>query len=745
MFPFGSDVLGRDLLSLVLSGARATLAIVLLAGLARVAAGVLIAAIGSWWRPTRILAESLAELVSAVPATLVALVVVKIFVKADASVFVFIGALLLMGWAGPYRVIRAETDRLRHSAFINGAHAIGAGRWRIFWRHQLPHLVPVIAGNLSQQVVASLVLVAELGVLSAFVGATRDINIEESLSFVRPGPLNAALVADPPEWGGLLASSRTVEALWVTRWLILLPGAAFALTAIAIAAIGFALARRYARRDLLDDLRGPGALSLVTAVLALSVISGLLPERYAPARAWAAAARAEYGAGMDVERAFSEAGLRPIAQSYAVERRTATIAQTGSASVRAGSLTLTEPWPRKLLDVPDRERLVRSFVTSGTGGGTVEAPLVFAGRGISAADYAPQPRVIGVPQPADFAALIRDYEYADDYAGVDVRGKIVLLVRFIGIRGITPNRSLNGYARGPSPQDSIANAVKRGAAAVIFVDPALTLYNDLPATVLYGLGEVQGGMNPYLRAERDDPPKQAGGVPVVVLSDVEGTRLAGRFGIDLTRFYQFDERAAATYKASPSKDLGAIARVAVPLQEQVASVRSYVAEVGGVAEDAARILVWSVRSPEAAHPSAEVVASLSRSLGGRHVPFVFVDFDPSVDPSANARSVGDLLKHRRIALVIVLDKLDGDALRFTTTHGDLIPALDLYAERAGAPYLPTRRTARPGELSGSAPFLEMKTVLVTGSGGEGDPRPDAAAVIGYLAGRAALGAEEVPR
>src|SRR5438094_1560702 len=58
VFPFGSDVLGRDLLSVVLAGARTTLTIVLLAGLGRVVAGVIVAALGSWWRPVRLLTES---------------------------------------------------------------------------------------------------------------------------------------------------------------------------------------------------------------------------------------------------------------------------------------------------------------------------------------------------------------------------------------------------------------------------------------------------------------------------------------------------------------------------------------------------------------------------------------------------------------------------------------------------------------------------------------------------------------
>ena len=239
-------MLGRDLLSLVLAGARATLAIVLVSGIVRVVAGALVAALGSWWRPARLATEWIAELVSAVPATLVALVLVRIFVKSETSLFVFIAALLVTGWAGPYRVIRAELDRLANMQFTQGARAIGVSRWRLFWRHHLPHLVPIVALNTTQQIVASLVLVAELGVLGVSLGLTRTINIEESLSRVSPTQVNVAQVSDPPEWGGLLASARTIESLWTTRWLVIVPGVAIALTAVASAVIGFAIARRYA-------------------------------------------------------------------------------------------------------------------------------------------------------------------------------------------------------------------------------------------------------------------------------------------------------------------------------------------------------------------------------------------------------------------------------------------------------------------------------------------------------------------
>lgn len=745
VFAFGSDVLGRDLVSLVLTGARTTLTVVLLAGLARVLAGVLAAAIGGFWRPARSVIEVLAGLVSAVPATLAALLIVKVFVKSDTTVLLFIAALVLMGWAGPFRIIRAEVDRLAHAPFTEGARALGVSGRRLFLRHHLPHLVPMIATNLSQQAVASLVLVAELGVLGAFVGTTRLINIEESLSFVRPGPVNAALISDASEWGGLLASSRTVEALWVARWLILVPGVAFALTAVAVACAGFAIARRYSRRDLVEDLRGPGALAFGAAIVAMVLVQAFVPERYAHARDWAAAARSEVRSTEHLETAFSEAGLRPVDRAFAVRREVSTIRQTGPATVTAGSVTLAERWPRELRDVPDRERNMWAFLTATIGGGIVEAPLVYAARGISPGDYVPAPRVVGIPAPPDFAQQIRDFEYADDYSGIDVRGKIVVLIRAYGIQGQRITSTLNGYALGPAPEDAIGHAIKRGAVGVIFIDPSLWLYNDLPAAQLYGLGELRGGTNPYLRAERLAPPTSEAAMPVVILSDTAAKTLLVPLGIDPTPYFRFDERGSPRYRVSTARDLGVVGRIEVPLRREVAAATSIVGEIPNAAETAGRILIWSVRRPHSAMPAGDVLAGLARALAGSRVPFVLVDFDPGVDPTLNAQHIREVLGGRRIVLVIVLDRLEGDALTFTTPHGDLIPALDLYAERSGARFITTRETSSVADIAAFAPFIDLKTVVIRSRSGEADRRSDTAAVLGYLAGRLALGAPEVPR
>lgn len=739
VFPFGSDVLGRDLFSLVLAGARATLTIVLLAGLARVLAGIAVATVGGWWRPVRIVVEAVAEFASAVPATLVALVLIKVFVRStDTSVIVFIGALLVTGWAGPYRVLRTELDRLAHAPFTEGAAAVGVGRWRLFWRHQLPHLVPSLAINLSQQIVASLVLLAELGVLGVLVGATRSINIEESLSRVENGIVNFADITDPPAWGGLLANARTIESLWTTRWLVLVPGIAFALTAIAVAGLGFAIARRYATRDVHADLRSRGALAIVLAVLAVLVAGALVPPRYASARDWAATAREAVQPVTNIDEAFSASGLRPVASSYSLKRASSRVGQSGPATVSAGAFTATEKWPRNSTRATFGEDL-RSFVTAGTGGGAVEAPLVFAARGISPSNYPPPVNAsVFAGKLPELGQLIKDYP--DDYANIDVRGKVVLLVKFAGVNARPASANIIAVVPGIPVEDSISTAISHGAAAVLLIDPQLRFYSDRE-----GSYTVSGPLSPYYHAEQATPPTGTVGVPVVLLSDKLAAGLASAYGIDLSSLLGNDTPYALANKPSQARDLGVTARVTVPLQETTSGTTSWIGEVGDVAHDVGHVLIWARRQGDETQPTADVLGALARSLEPRHVPFIFVSFDGSADPKSGAQQIRDVLGDRRVSLVVVLGSLNGTALKLTTPYGDLIPAFDLYARQADARAIAALSTPPVTALSDLAPFPDLKTVVIGSAGGSGDLRPDAAAFVGYLAGRLALGAEELPR
>ena len=82
-------------------------------------------------------------------------------------------------------------------------------------------------------------------------------------------------------------------------------------------------------------------------------------------------------------------------------------------------------------------------------------------------------------------------------------------------------------------------------------------------------------------------------------------------------------------------------------------------------------------------------------------------------------------------------------LYFTTATGDLIPAFDLYAEKAGASHDTTRKTFTVSQVG--SPIPDLKTVVIGSSGTGPDARGNAAALVGYLAGRLVLGAPELGR
>jgi len=359
----------------------------------------------------------------------------------------------------------------------------------------------------------------------------------------------------------------------------------------------------------------------------------------------------------------------------------------------------------------------------------VEAPLVFAARGIVPAEHQPLSAFerSRTRTRADLGQLIE--AYPDDYAGLDVRGKIVLLARFAGIDAGTL-----GFANGWSVGTSITGAVERGAAAVVFVDPFV-------GDVRSGNQRSPDAENPYTLIERTSPPVRVAGVPVIVIDRQAAQALLAPIGVDIEPLLGYDFVANVPV-LSVSRDLGVVAHVSVPVREVRTTITSLVGEVPGIADQIPRVLVWAARESEGGpldDARADSMAALANLAVARHAPLIFVDFDPRADSQA----VREALRVYPILVVLVLDRLDRSTLSFTTANGDLIPAFDLYADEAGARHEITRHTATADAMPAALPGA--KTVLITSVGDAGDARPDLVAVVGYLAGRLALGAPELAR
>jgi hypothetical protein len=322
--------------------------------------------------------------------------------------------------------------------------------------------------------------------------------------------------------------------------------------------------------------------------------------------------------------------------------------------------------------------------------------------------------------------------YPNDYSGIDVRGKVVLLVRFLGI-----DAGVRGYVEGTPVGISIADALARGAVGVIFVDPSVgdparsNIYPTLPRV----------GPNTYTHMEIEFPAISTSGAPLIVIDRAAANTLVGSLGVDLGPLLGYDPVDAPPQR-SLSRDLGVTARITVPLRVDTTSRTSLIGEVSDIPDGAGRIVVWATRNLGGTPVEAarrDLLVSLARFTAARHAPFTFVEFDPRLD----AQSIREFLIKRKVLVVLVLDDVQRGALRFTTANGDLIPAIDLYAEKVGAQHDITRRTMLIEQVG--APLPELRTIVITSIGDPGNASKDIAATAGYLAGRLALGAPEFQR
>jgi hypothetical protein len=537
-------------------------------------------------------------------------------------------------------------------------------------------------------------------------------------------------VPDTPEWGGLLALGRGVESLYVSRWAFLVPGFAIALSAIAFAMLGVGIARQYQRRNLPQDLQTRRAFVGTALVLALVVPAFLLPAPHADAIELSAAARSRAVIGSDPAALLAAMNLAVTP----IDRATTQLQQVGPAALRldgpSGPLTFNEG--------PSGDYVPLLFGASG--GGTIDAPLVFAGWGVSPADFPPQHTSIF--SAGDFGTLVAGWE--DDYAHVDVRGKVALIFRIANIQTGVGRQN----AAAPTADVLIQSAIKRGAAAVLWVDASRSQII------------ARGQPDPYRRLVSDDPLTTATGVPVFLLTPEAADRVLAPVGVSATAILrgQLQGDATATQGRSMARELAERAHVELPIAPVASSSHSVVALTPAPA-GAHRLVIWAVAPSlsTGSRSAADALSALVRALTGRALPpLAFVVFDPRGDPVANAKAVRATLGTIAIDDVFAIDSLAGSGLRFATVYGDLVPAIDDYAARAGAAALRTAGVISPGApetgdlliATGLSAFVDEHWVLMRGQGpvSEADDlRADAAAMLAYVVARYAAAAPELVR
>lgn len=232
--PFGTDQLGRDILSQMIHGGRVSMAVGWAAMVLSLLIGTAIGVASGYFKRADFVLMRFTDLVLSLPILPLVLLAVtlfrqpltKFFGGPEAGMFVLIVSVIaLTSWMQTARIVRGDILALKEREFILAARSIGSTSGKIIRRHLLPNVISPI-------------------MVSATLGLATAIITESALSF-----LGVGFPSDFPTWGKLL--SDAVDRMQEYPERVMLPGILISLTVLSVNYLGDGL------RDALDPrIRG---------------------------------------------------------------------------------------------------------------------------------------------------------------------------------------------------------------------------------------------------------------------------------------------------------------------------------------------------------------------------------------------------------------------------------------------------------------------------------------------------------
>jgi len=214
---FGTDMLGRDVYSRTIYGARVSLIVGLSVALLATTIGLLIGVVAGFTRWVDTIVMRIMDGLMSIPSVLIAIALMAL---TRASMENVIFAITVADVPRVTRLVRGIVLTLREQPYVEAAVASGTRLPAILWRHIVPNTLPPLL------------------VQGTFVAAGAMIT-EAILSFIGAGtPPNI------PSWGNIMAEGRSL--FQVAYYIVLFPGIMLSLTVLAMNLLGDGL------RDMLD-------------------------------------------------------------------------------------------------------------------------------------------------------------------------------------------------------------------------------------------------------------------------------------------------------------------------------------------------------------------------------------------------------------------------------------------------------------------------------------------------------------
>jgi len=213
-FPFGTDRMGRDILSQVIIGSRVAILVGILSAIMVVAIGTNIGLISGYYGgKIDDLLMRVADIAYGIPFLPFAVIMVALL---GPGLFNIILAIVLITWRTTARVVRSQVLTLKQRTFIDAARVAGASDLRIIYMHIAPNVLPI-------------------SFVYAAISMGWAILTEASVSFLGYG--------DPllMSWGKILFNAYVAQAVTVAWWWVTAPGIAIVLLVLS----GFFVSRAY--------------------------------------------------------------------------------------------------------------------------------------------------------------------------------------------------------------------------------------------------------------------------------------------------------------------------------------------------------------------------------------------------------------------------------------------------------------------------------------------------------------------